>query len=64
MNEAVRFAKEIIRKRLALYATQSETLRRDYEKSIKRDMNDLLFYARHHNIEMNEVWKQALAKEA
>ena len=63
MNEAVRFAREIIRKRLALYNTESKSLKRDYEKSIQRDMKDLLFYARHHKLEMNAVWRRALAEE-
>lgn len=63
MDEAVRFAREIIRKRLALYNTESKSLKRDYEKSIQRDMKDLLFYARHHKLEMNAVWRRALAEE-
>ena len=63
MDEAVRFAREIIRKRLALYNTESKSLKRDYEKSIQRDMEDLLFYARHHKLEMNAVWRRALAEE-
>jgi len=63
MDEAVRFAREIIRKRLALYNTESKSLKRDYEKSIQRDMKDLLFYVRHHKLEMNAVWRRALAEE-
>lgn len=62
MNEAVRFAREIIRKRRALYNTKSKKLKNDYEKSIQRDMDDLLFYVRCHNIEMSEVWKRAFAE--
>ena len=62
MNEAVRFAKEIIRKRRALYKTKSETLRRDYEKSIQTDMADLLYYVRCHKLSMVEVWERAFAE--
>lgn len=59
MNEAVKFAIEIIRKREALYNTKSEKLRRDYEKSIQTDMKDLLFYVRCHRLNMTDVWKMA-----
>ena len=38
MTEAVKFAKEIMRKKDAVKRTQSEMLKRDYEKSIKKDV--------------------------
>lgn len=62
MNEAVRFAKEIIRKRKATYKTKSALLRRDYHKSISKDMKDLLFYCSEHGLNITSVMCEA-AKE-
>ena len=59
MNEAVKFAKEIIRKRDAAYKTKSEKLRRDYEKSIQRDQRELVYYAKAKRLDMKEVWERA-----
>ena len=59
MEEAIKFAKEIIRKREAVYKTKSPRLKHDYNKSINRDMNDLIYYASKHNLSMQEIWDKA-----
>ena len=59
MDEAIRFAVEIIRKRDATDKTISPRLKRDYNKSINTDMEDLLFYAQCHKLDMNEIWNTA-----
>lgn len=59
MIEAVKFAREIIRKREASKKTKSEKLRRDYEKSIQRDQRDLVYYAQARGLDMRAIWEAA-----
>ena len=59
LDEAIRFAAEIIRKRDATDKTVSPRLKRDYNKSISSDMEDLLFYVKCHKLDMSEVWNKA-----
>ena len=61
MEQAVRFAREIIRKRRATNKTKSNKLKRDYNKSISQDMKDLLFYVKCHNLDMQDVWDAAFS---
>lgn len=62
MEKAVKFAKEIIRKREAYYKTKSPKLKRDYGKSIDRDMADLIYYAQQNHLDMQEIWNRAFDK--
>ena len=61
MEEAVKFALEIIRKREAAYETKSPKLRRDYNKSVSQDMKDLIYYAQCHKLDMVDIWNAAFA---
>lgn len=63
MIEAVKFAREIIRKREASKKTKSEKLRRDYEKSIQRDQRDLVYYAQVRGLNMKAIWEAAFEKQ-
>ena len=60
MNSAVELAKEIYRKIKAREKTKSETLKRDYAKSITRDYKELLYYCKVRQININEVWDEAI----
>ena len=60
MNAAVELAKEIYRKIKAREKTKSETLKRDYAKSITRDYKELLYYCTVRGISIDEVWEQAV----
>lgn len=62
MIEAVKFAREIIRKREASKKTKSDLLRRDYEKSIQRDQKELIFYAKAKGLDMTAIWEAAFEK--
>lgn len=59
MDEAIKFMKEINRKRKAINSTKSDYLVNDYSKSVRRDIEDLKFYCRCHGISFAEVVKLA-----
>ena len=61
MNKAVESAQEICRKVVACRKTQSELLKRDYEKSINNDYRELVYYCKALNISVYEVLKKAVA---
>ena len=46
MKQALIFAEEIARKQEAIRKTKSPMLRRDYEKSVKRDLGELREYCK------------------
>ena len=60
MTEAVKFAKEIMRKKDAVKRTQSEMLKRDYEKSIKDDVKELRYYCDSKGLNMKEIVARAM----
>lgn len=62
MSAAVELAKEIYRKIKAREKTQSEYLKTDYAKSITRDYKELLYYCKVREININEVWDEAIRK--
>ena len=59
MTEAVRFAKEIMRKKDAVKRTQSKTLKKEWEKSISRDVKELRYYCDSKGLNMKEVVRRA-----
>lgn len=63
-DRAVEFAKEIIRKRKAVIHSDSLTLKHDYNKSINSDMQDIIFYAQCHHLDMQQVWDKAFEESA
>ena len=60
MNNAVELAKEIYRKIKAREKTKSETLKRDYAKSITRDYKELLYYCQVRGLSIDEVWDETI----
>ena len=61
MKQAVKFAKEIIRKQKAIEKTKSNMLKNDYQKSIKEDEKELVYYCNAKNLSLEKIWE--LAKE-
>lgn len=59
MTKAIKFAKEIKQKKYAIEKSNSPNLKKQYQKSIKRDIADLKFYCNQKNISYNEVWAKA-----
>lgn len=57
MNNVMRMAAEIKRKRLAIQKTKSVILLSDYSKSIYKDIRDLKEYCRLKNIPFSTVTK-------
>lgn len=60
MTNAIKFAKEIYRKMTAIELSNSQHLKSDYKKSIKRDYEDLKFYCECKNIDINDVWLKVI----
>ncbi len=60
MTEAVKFAKEIIRKKDAVKRTQSKYLKADYTKSIQKDVKELRQYCDAKGLNMKEVVARAM----
>lgn len=58
MKQAVKFAKEILRKQKAI-ETSSQKLKNDYSRSVKQDIRDLKYYCYRRNLNYEEVMKQA-----
>lgn len=63
-DQAVEFAKDIIRKRKAAIQSVSPKLKHDYNKSINSDMQDIIFYAQCHHLDMQQVWDKAFEESA
>lgn len=59
MNKAIEFAKEIVRKEMAISVTKSDKLKRDYSKSIKESTKDLRYYCKCRCISFEDVMKTA-----
>ena len=57
MKAAVEMAKGIRRKEEAIRKTKSWKLKKDLEKSNRRDKNELLFYCRSRGFTIDEVFK-------
>jgi len=60
MTEAVKFAKEIMRKKDAVKRTQSKCLKADYTKSIQKDVKELRQYCDAKGLNMKEVIARAM----
>ena len=60
MTEAVKFAKEIMRKKDAVKRTQSKHLKADYTKSIQKDVKELRQYCDAKGLNMKEVVARAM----
>ena len=60
MTEAIKFAKEIMRKKDAVKRTNSIYLKRDYEKSIQEDIKELRFYCESKGLSMKEIVARAI----
>lgn len=60
MNQAVKLAKEICRKITAVNKTKSETLKRDYNKSINNDIAELIYYCESLQIDIQEVFNKVV----
>ena len=60
MTEAVKFAKEIMRKKDAVKRTQSKYLKADYTKSIQKDVKELRQYCDAKGLNMKEVVARAM----
>lgn len=59
MEQAVEFAKEILRKEKAITVTKSDKLKRDYRTSVHRDRGDLLYYCKCNGLSIKEVFRLA-----
>lgn len=59
MNKAVEFAKEILRKEKAVQKSKSNKLKRDYNKGITSEKEELEFYCKCKGISVSEVYKMA-----
>lgn len=59
MKQAVKFAKEILRKQAAIEASKSQKLRNDYSRSVKQDIRDLKYYCYMQHLNYNKVIKEA-----
>jgi hypothetical protein len=59
LDIAIYVAKGIKRKKQAMKNTESPNLKKQYQKSIKRDIGDLKFYCNQKNLSYNEVWAKA-----
>lgn len=59
LDIAIYAAKGIKRKKQAMKNTESPNLKKQYQKSIKRDIADLKYYCSLKNISYNEVWAKA-----
>ena len=62
MNSAIDLAKDIYRKIKAREKSKSEKCRTDYAKSITRDYKELSYYCKCMNINVDDVWEQAVIK--
>lgn len=51
--------REINRKAAAAKNSKSEYLKRDYKKSVRRDLADLRFYCQNHGLDFKEVVRRA-----
>lgn len=60
MNQAIKLAKEICRKITAVNKTKSETLKRDYNKSISNDIDELSYYCECLQIDVKEVFNRVV----
>ena len=59
MNKAVEFAKEILRKEKAVQKSESNKLKRDYNKGIASEKEELEFYCKCKKISISEVYEMA-----
>ena len=59
MNQAIKLAKEILRKQEALEKTKSTMLRVDYQKNIHYMQRELRYYCKARGISYSEVWEKA-----
>lgn len=59
MDKAIEFMREINRKREVIKTCDSQHLRRDYIKSVNRDVKDLKFFCICHNISYSDVVRSA-----
>lgn len=59
MKQALIFAEEITRKQEAMRKTKSPMLKRDYEKSVKRDLGELREYCRAKRLDFDDIVNMA-----
>lgn len=58
MKAATELAKRILEKENAIRKTKSQHLKNDFEKSLRRDKNELLFYCRSRGFTIDEVFEE------
>ena len=64
MEKAISHAKEILRMQAAIAKTNSEHLKADYKKSIKRKTRELEYYCQMKGVDTCEVWRAAREETA